>query len=65
MPVHVVKPNKSIGICGDFRLTVNQVFKTEKYPLPKIEDIHVLASVAGGGVGWGGGGGKVYQVRFE
>ena len=55
MPVHVVKPNKSIRICGDFRLTVNQIFETEKYPLPKIEDIHVLASVAGER---GGGGGE-------
>eukprot|EP00731_Ephydatia_muelleri_P011535 Em0006g429a len=31
-------------ICGDFRLTVNQALETERYPLPKIEDI--LASLA-------------------
>ena len=42
----VVKPDQLIRICGDFRLTVNQALVTEKYPLPKIEDI--LASLAGG-----------------
>lgn len=44
--VPVVKPDQSIRICGDFRLTVNQALETERYPLPKIEDI--LASLAGG-----------------
>eukprot|EP00731_Ephydatia_muelleri_P017061 Em0010g159a len=43
--VPVVKPDQSIRICGDFRLTVNQALETERYPLPKIEDI--LASLAG------------------
>ncbi|KAL5500511.1 hypothetical protein EMCRGX_G012087 [Ephydatia muelleri] len=42
--VPVVKPDQSIRICGDFRLTVNQALETERYPLPKIEDI--LASLA-------------------
>ena len=44
--VPVVKPDQCIRICGDFRLTVNQALETERYPLPKIEDI--LASLAGG-----------------
>ena len=44
--VPVVKPDQSIRICGDFRLTVNQALETEWYPLPKNEDI--LASLAGG-----------------
>ena len=42
----MVKPDQSIRICGDFRLTVNQALETESYPLPKIEDI--LASLACG-----------------
>eukprot|EP00731_Ephydatia_muelleri_P012378 Em0006g1272a len=42
--VPVVKPDQSIRICGDFRLTVNQALETEWYPLPKNEDI--LASLA-------------------
>ena len=53
--VPVVKPDQSIRICGDFRLTVNQALETERYPLPKIEDI--LASLAGGE--------RFNQVRFE
>ncbi|KAL5497149.1 hypothetical protein EMCRGX_G013571 [Ephydatia muelleri] len=44
--VPVVKPDQSIRICGDFRLTVNQALETEQYPLPKNEDI--FASLAGG-----------------
>ena len=42
----VVKPNGSIRICGDYKLTVNQAAKVENYPLPRIEDI--FASLAGG-----------------
>ena len=42
----MVKPDQSIRICGDFRLTVNQALETDRYPLPKIEDI--LASLAWG-----------------
>ena len=44
--VPVVKPNGSIGICGDYKLTVNQAAKVEIYPLPCMEDI--LAPLAGG-----------------
>lgn len=33
-------------ICGDYKLTVNAVSKTNPYPLPRIEDI--FASLAGG-----------------
>ncbi len=37
---------KSIRICGDFKATVNQVSKLDKYPIPKIEDL--FANLAGG-----------------
>ena len=37
--VPVVKPDKSVRICGDFRLTVNQASKLDQYPLPRIEDL--------------------------
>ena len=43
----VVAPKKdgSIQLCGDFRMTVNQAIKVDKYPLPLIEDI--FASLGG------------------
>ena len=44
--VPVVKPDGNIRICGDYKLTVNAVSKTDPYPLPRIEDI--FASLAGG-----------------
>ena len=40
--------NKSIRICGDFKLTVNKASKLDRYPIPKIDDI--LASLRGGAV---------------
>jgi len=47
--VPVLKADKSsVRICGDFSLTVNQVSKLDRYPIPKIEDL--LASLAGGKV---------------
>ncbi len=44
--VPVVKREGNIRICGDYKLTVNAVSKTDPYPLPRIEDI--FASLAGG-----------------
>lgn len=44
--VPVVKQDGSVRICGDYKLTINQVAKLNKYPLPKIEEL--LASLAGG-----------------
>ena len=45
--VPVLKGDKqSIRICGDFKLTVNQASKLDKYPIPKIEDL--FAQMAGG-----------------
>ena len=37
---------KSVRICGDFKLTVNQAAKVDKYPVPKIQDL--FAQVGGG-----------------
>ena len=44
--VPVLKRDKSIRICGDFKKTVNRVTKLDKYPIPKIEDL--MATLAGG-----------------
>ena len=37
---------KSVHICGDFKVTVNQASKLDRYPIPKIKDL--LAKLAGG-----------------
>ena len=37
---------QSLRICGDFKLTVNQASKLDRYPIPKIEDL--FANLAGG-----------------
>ena len=44
--VPVVKRDGTIRICGDYKLTVNAVSKTDPYPLPRIDDI--FASLSGG-----------------
>eukprot|EP00079_Xenopus_tropicalis_P035743 XP_017949514.1 PREDICTED: uncharacterized protein K02A2.6-like [Xenopus tropicalis] len=36
----------SVRICGDFKVSINPVLQSDKYPLPLIEDI--FASLAGG-----------------
>ena len=42
--VPVVKGDGTIRICGDYKLTVNAVAKTDSYPLPRIEDIFASLS---------------------
>ena len=43
--VPVVKQDGSVRICGDYKLTLNQVAETDTYPLPRIEDM--FASLPG------------------
>ncbi|CAB4020384.1 Hypothetical predicted protein [Paramuricea clavata] len=44
--VPIVKDDKSIRICGDYKVTVNQATKLDNYPIPKAEDL--FATLSGG-----------------
>lgn len=44
--VTVVKPDKSLRICGDYKVTVNVASKLDNYPIPKTDDL--LARLGGG-----------------
>eukprot|EP00066_Takifugu_rubripes_P012215 XP_011601481.1 PREDICTED: uncharacterized protein K02A2.6-like [Takifugu rubripes] len=44
--VPVLKPDDTVRLCGDYKLTVNQISKLEQYPIPKIEDL--FATLSGG-----------------
>ena len=44
--VPVMKSDKSVRICGDFKLTVNRVSKLDRHPIPKVEDL--FAKLSGG-----------------
>ena len=44
--VPIMKSDGHVRICGDYKVTVNQAAKLEKYPLPHIEEL--FASLAGG-----------------
>ena len=43
--VPILKPDKkSLWICGDFKMTVNQASKLVAYPIPKVEDLFAKLS---------------------
>ena len=44
--VPILKPDNSVRLCGDYKVTINQVSHLEQYPLPTLEDIS--AKLAGG-----------------
>ena len=44
--VTVAKPDKSVRICGDYKVTVNAVSKLDNYPIPNTDDL--LAEIGGG-----------------
>ena len=44
--VPIEKPNGEVRICGDFKVTVNQVSKLDNYPIPKTSDL--LTTLSGG-----------------
>jgi len=47
--VAVVKSDrKSVRICRDFRVIINPVSQLHRYPVPKIEDIILFATLEGG-----------------
>jgi len=44
--VPVLKHDGTMGLCGDYRVTINKAAKVDAYPLPRVEDL--LAALSGG-----------------
>ena len=44
--VPILKQDKSVRLCGDYKITVNRAAKVDKYPIPTIADLY--ASLSGG-----------------
>ena len=44
--VPVLKASGDIRICGDYKVTINQAVKVDKYPIPNIDDL--FTKVSGG-----------------
>ena len=44
--VPVIKPSGKLRLCGDYKVTVNKVVKSDRYPLPLVDEI--FAGLAGG-----------------
>ena len=44
--VPILKKDGTFRVCGDFKLTVNQVMQTKVYPIPRNDEL--FASLSGG-----------------
>eukprot|EP00731_Ephydatia_muelleri_P009139 Em0004g1477a len=44
--VPILKPDKKVRICGDFKVTINPALDVDRYPVPKLEEL--LATESGG-----------------
>ena len=44
--MNIPKKDKTVRICGDYKVTLNQLIDMDRYPLPTAEDI--FATLAGG-----------------
>ena len=50
--VPVLKQDGKVRICGDYKLTLNQVTKIDPYPLPRIEDLFASLSKGSHSPSW-------------